>query len=68
MAKLAKDLRADHILVNSVCPGFVATQLGFAENGARPVPEGAADIVWAATLPDNGPTGMFLRDGQALEW
>ncbi|WP_310395673.1 SDR family NAD(P)-dependent oxidoreductase [Hymenobacter sp.] len=67
-AKLAKDLRADHILVNSVCPGFVATQPDFAEYGARPVPEGAAGIVWAATLPDDGPTGGFFRDGQPLGW
>ncbi|UOG73337.1 SDR family NAD(P)-dependent oxidoreductase [Hymenobacter tibetensis] len=67
-AKLAKDLRADRILVNAVCPGFVATQPGFADYGARPVPEGAASIVWAATLPDDGPTGGFFRDGQPLGW
>jgi NAD(P)-dependent dehydrogenase (short-subunit alcohol dehydrogenase family) len=63
-AKLAKDLRADRILVNSVCPGFVATQPGFAEYGGRPVTEGVAGIVWAAILPDDGPTGGFFRDGQ----
>lgn len=67
-AKLAKDLRADRILVNAVCPGFVATQPGFADYGARPVPEGAASIVWAATLPDDDPTGGFFRDGQPLSW
>ncbi|RVD35855.1 short-chain dehydrogenase, partial [Mesorhizobium sp. M8A.F.Ca.ET.023.02.2.1] len=25
-------------------------------------------IVWAATLPDDGPTGGFFRDGKKLPW
>jgi hypothetical protein len=28
-------------------------------HGGRPVEEGAKGIVWAATLPDNGPSGSF---------
>jgi hypothetical protein len=24
--------------------------------------------VWAATLPDDGPTGGFFRDGRPLPW
>jgi hypothetical protein len=32
--------------------------------GARPIPEGAASVVWAAMLPDDGPTGSFFRDGE----
>jgi NAD(P)-dependent dehydrogenase (short-subunit alcohol dehydrogenase family) len=63
---LALELRSDGILVNSVCPGWVATEMG--GTGGRPVAEGAAGIVWAATLPDNGPTGQFLRDGRPLPW
>ena len=31
-------------------------------------PDGAAGIVWAATLPDDGPTGGFFRDGRPLPW
>ncbi|MCB0518089.1 MAG: hypothetical protein R2830_25485 [Saprospiraceae bacterium] len=62
----ARQLKDDGILVNSVCPGFVATYPGTAEWGARPVAEGAKGIVWAATLPDGGPTGSFFRDGQPL--
>lgn len=27
-----------------------------------------AGIVWAATLPDNGPTSGFFRDGRSLAW
>ncbi|MFI7500130.1 SDR family NAD(P)-dependent oxidoreductase [Streptomyces sp. NPDC049687] len=63
---LAGELRADGVLVNSVCPGWVATDMG--GPGGRPVAEGAAGIVWAATLPDDGPTGGFFRDGRPLPW
>jgi NAD(P)-dependent dehydrogenase (short-subunit alcohol dehydrogenase family) len=66
--KLAKELKEEGILVNSVCPGWVATYSGTAEWGARPVSDGAKGIVWAATLPDDGPTGGFFRDGEVLGW
>ncbi len=32
----------------------------------KPVEEGAAGIVWLATLPDDGPTGGFFRDGKPV--
>jgi NAD(P)-dependent dehydrogenase (short-subunit alcohol dehydrogenase family) len=63
---IAAELRGDHILVNAVCPGWVATDMG--GPGGRPVTDGAASIVWAATLPDDGPTGGFFRDGRPLPW
>ena len=66
--KLADVLRADGILVNAVSPGFVATQPGTEEMGGRPVPDGAASVVWGVTLPDDGPTGGFFRDGEPLAW
>jgi NAD(P)-dependent dehydrogenase (short-subunit alcohol dehydrogenase family) len=63
---LAAELRADRILVNAVCPGWTATEMG--GRGGRPVADGAASVVWAVTLPDEGPTGGFFRDGRALPW
>lgn len=63
--KLADELCPDGILVNAVCPGWVATDLG---GGGRPVSEGARGVVWAATLPEGGPTGGFFRDGRPIAW
>jgi NAD(P)-dependent dehydrogenase (short-subunit alcohol dehydrogenase family) len=63
---LAAELRAEGFLVNAVCPGWAATDMG--GPGGRPVAEGAASVVWAATLPDDGPTGGFFRDGHRLPW
>ena len=66
--KLALELREDGILVNAVCPGLTATTRDLEEVGARPVEEGAASVVWAATLPNSGPTGGFFRDGRTIGW
>ena len=63
---LANELRRTRILVNAVCPGWVATDMG--GGGGRSVVEGAKGIVWAATLPDDGPTGGFFRDGKPIAW
>lgn len=63
---LAAELKDDGVLVNAVCPGWVATDPN--SPGGRPIPDGAAGIVWAATLADAGPTGGFFRDEQPLEW
>ena len=63
---LAAELRRDRILINSVCPGWVATDMG--GPGGRPVREGAASVVWAVELPDGGPTGGFFRDGRPVPW
>ena len=67
-AKLAAELEGSGVLVNSVCPGLTATAPGMEEMGARPVREGAASVVWAATLPDDDPSGGFFRDGEPLPW
>jgi NAD(P)-dependent dehydrogenase (short-subunit alcohol dehydrogenase family) len=62
---LADELHADGVLVNAVCPGWTATDMG---GGGRPVPEGARSVVWACLLEDDGPTGGFFRDGRSLAW
>ena len=59
--KLAKDL--PKFRINAVCPGWTATDMG---GGGRPIPEGAAGVVWAATLDAAGPTGGCFRDGKPI--
>jgi NAD(P)-dependent dehydrogenase (short-subunit alcohol dehydrogenase family) len=65
---LAAELSATPVIVNAVCPGLTATYPGAEAIGARPVEQSAAGVVWAATLPDNGPRGGFFRDGKPLGW
>ena len=63
---LAGELSPSGFLVNAACPGWTATDMG--GPGGRPVAEGAASILWAVDLPDDGPTGGYFRDGRALPW
>ena len=63
---LAAELRGDGVLVNSVCPGWVATDMG--GPGGRPVEQGAASVMWAVRIGDDGPTGGFFRDGRQIDW
>ena len=66
--KFARQFKEEGILINAVCPGFVATAPGMADMGARTVTEAMDGIIWAATLPDDGPTGGFFRDRRPLDW
>jgi NAD(P)-dependent dehydrogenase (short-subunit alcohol dehydrogenase family) len=63
---LATELKDEGFLVNSACPGFVNTDMGGQFGAKKPVQDGAAGIVWLATLPDDGPSGGFFRDGQPV--
>lgn len=56
------------VKINAVCPGFTATFPGGQEMGARPPEDSVAGVLWAATLPPDGPSGGFFRDGKALPW
>lgn len=64
---LADELHGTNILVNTMCPGWVQTEMG-GEGAPRPVEKGADTAVWLATLPDGGPTGGFFRDRRLIPW
>lgn len=63
----AAEIGSGNIKVNSVCPGWVKTDMGGAE-ADRTAEQGAETAVWLATLPDDGPTGGFFRDKKPIPW
>jgi NAD(P)-dependent dehydrogenase (short-subunit alcohol dehydrogenase family) len=65
--QLAAATNGTGVLVNAVCPGWVRTDMG-GKNAPRSVTQGTDTIVWAATLPDNGPTGEFFSDRKRIDW
>jgi NAD(P)-dependent dehydrogenase (short-subunit alcohol dehydrogenase family) len=64
---LARALRADRIAVNSMCPGWVRTDMG-GPDADRSVEEGADTAVWLADEAPHGLTGKFFRDRQEIPW
>ena len=64
---LADELQEENILVNTMCPGWVKTDMG-GPNATREIADGADTAVWLAMLPDNGPSGRFFRDRQEMPW
>ncbi len=63
---LSKDLAGDRISVNSICPGWVKTDMG-SDAAPRTVEQGAAIAVKLATMPDP-PTGKYLDDAGEIPW
>jgi NAD(P)-dependent dehydrogenase (short-subunit alcohol dehydrogenase family) len=53
--------------VNSVCPGWVRTDMG-GSNATRSVLEGAAGVVWLASEAPHSMTGKFFRDRKVIPW
>jgi NAD(P)-dependent dehydrogenase (short-subunit alcohol dehydrogenase family) len=64
---LAAETEGHDILVNSVDPGWVRTDMG-GERASRSVEQGADTAVWLATLPAGGPNGGFFRDREPVPW
>ena len=67
ITRIASAEAKPNVKINSICPGWVRTDMGGA-SAPRSLEQGASGVVWAATLPDNGPTGGFFRDGKAIAW
>lgn len=63
----ADELKGSPILINSVCPGWVRTDMGGPEAELTPA-EGAETLIWLATLPQDGPTGGFFRNKKPIDW
>ena len=66
-AIMAEELKDDHILVNTMAPGWVRTDMG-GPSAPRNLAQGADTIIWLATLPGDGPTGGFFEDRQLIQW
>lgn len=64
---LAAELHGTGILVNSMCPGWVRTDMG-GSSAPRSIEKGADTAVWLATLPEGGPSGGFFRDREPIPW
>ncbi len=64
---IAAEFKTANILVNSMCPGWVKTDMG-GPSAPRTPRRGAATAVWLAMLPDGGPSGGFFRDQKRILW
>ena len=64
---LAEGLKEYGIAVNSMCPGWVRTDMG-GSTAPRSVEEGADTAVWLATEADQNLTGKFFRDRKEIGW
>lgn len=65
--QFASALKRKKIAVNSVCPGWVRTDMG-GWTAPRSVKKGAETIVWLATEAHTDKTGLFWRDKKVIDW
>jgi NAD(P)-dependent dehydrogenase (short-subunit alcohol dehydrogenase family) len=65
--QLAYLLRDTAIKVNSADPGYTATDLN-GHRGTQTIPEGAAEAIRLALLPDDGPTGTYSDSKGIVPW
>ena len=66
-AVFARELRDTNVIINSMCPGWVKTDMGGEDAPVSPA-QAADTAVWLATLPDDGVRGSFLRARKPLPW
>ena len=64
---VAAEVGSANIKVNAMSPGWVRTDMG-GQDAPRSVAQGADTIVWLATLPDDGPSGLFFEDRKPIAW
>jgi len=65
--QLAYELRGTSIKVNSADPGYTATDLN-QHRGTQSIPEGSAETIRLALLPEDGPTGTFSNAQGIVPW
>ncbi|MGD1019363.1 MAG: SDR family oxidoreductase [Verrucomicrobiia bacterium] len=65
--QFAAALRDKGVTVNSVCPGWVKTDMG-GPNAQRTVQQGADTVTWLAAEAPRELTGQFLRDRKVIPW
>lgn len=64
---VAAEIQHPNIKINTMCPGWVRTDMG-GPQAARSPEQGADTACWLATLPEEGPSGLFFRDRQVIDW
>jgi NAD(P)-dependent dehydrogenase (short-subunit alcohol dehydrogenase family) len=57
----------DGLVANSVCPGWVQTDMG-GEDADRPVEEGAETPTWLTRFRPGSPGGRFWRRKEPIDW
>ncbi len=66
-AYLHGEYNDDGLIANSVCPGWVRTDMG-GEEANRPVRKGAETPLWLSRFEAGSPSGKFWRDQEVIEW
>jgi NAD(P)-dependent dehydrogenase (short-subunit alcohol dehydrogenase family) len=64
---LAEALQSKSIVVNSMCPGWVRTDMGGA-SAPRSPEQGADTAIWLATAAPHSETGKFWRDRSEISY
>ncbi|MEK7431687.1 MAG: SDR family oxidoreductase [Cyanobacteriota bacterium] len=64
---MAYELKDTNILVNTMCPGWVKTDMG-GQNASLTTEEGADTAVWLSMLDDKTHSGKFFRNRKEISW